>query len=126
MQSVLSGCSDYRTTMRLHYASSLLERHSVGHGAILVDRRLTEFLGMLGAAFLAPGLNAVTSHRSFIVYRWPQRPRALQLIEVPMRQDEIRSGRQSRGRESKTRIIFLANPNNPTGTLVRRIKWIIY
>ncbi len=48
---------------------------------------------MLAQAFLAlaPGLNAVTSQRSFIVYRMATEAANAQLIEVPMRRERIRS-----------------------------------
>ena len=42
---------------------------------------------MLAQAFLAPGLNAITSQRSFIVYRLATEAAGAQLIEVPMRQN---------------------------------------
>ena len=69
MQAVLARCSDYpddeASTLRL----KLAEYHGVEVEQVLVAGGLTEFLGMLARAFLAPGLNAVTSQRSFIVYR---------------------------------------------------------
>ena len=68
MLAVLARCSEYpddeASTLRL----KLAEHHSVKVEQILVAGGLTEFLGMLARAFL-PGLNAVTSQRSFIVYR---------------------------------------------------------
>jgi histidinol-phosphate aminotransferase len=118
MQAVLSGCSDYpdddASTLRL----KLAEHHGVQVEQILVAGGLTEFLGMLARAFLAPGLNAVTSQRSFMVYPLATEAAGAHLIEVPMRQNGFDLDGIAAAVNHETRIIFLANPNNPTGTLV--------
>jgi histidinol-phosphate aminotransferase len=118
MQAVLSGCSDYpddeASTLRL----KLAEHHAVSIEQVLLAGGLTEFLGMLARAFLAPGLNAVTSQRSFIVYRLATEAAGAQLIEVPMRRNGFDLDGVAAAVNGNTRIIFVANPNNPTGTMV--------
>ena len=85
MQAALADCSSYpddeASTLRL----KLAEHHGVKIEQVLVAGGLTEFLGMLARTFLATGLNAVTSERSFIVYRIATQAAGAQLIEVPMR-----------------------------------------
>ncbi len=80
---------------------------------------------MMARTFLAPGLNAVTSQRSFIVYRMATEAAGARLIEVPTRQNGFDLEGIAAAANPNTRIIFLANPNNPTGTLAAGIKWII-
>ena len=118
MQAVLSGCSEYPDDDASALRLKLAERHSVPVEQVLVTGGLTEFLGMVARAFLAPGLNAVTSHRSFIVYRMATEAAGAQLIEVPLRRNGFDLDGIAAAANSKTRIIFLANPNNPTGSLV--------
>jgi len=119
MQAVLAGCSDYpdddASTLRLQLAA----HHGVHVEQILVTGGLTEFLGMLARTFLASGLNAVTSQRSFIIYRMATEAAGAQLIEVAMNQDGFDLPGIAAAVNCNTRVIFLANPNNPTGTLVR-------
>ncbi len=118
MQARLTRCSDYpddeASTLRLQLA----EHHGVQAAQVLVAGGLTEFLGMLARAFLAPGLNALTSERSFIVYRLATEAAGSQLIEVPMRQNGFDLDGIAAAVNRDTRIVFLANPNNPTGTVV--------
>ncbi len=118
MQAVLSGCSDYpdddASTLRL----KLAEHHKVKVEQVLVAGGLTEFLGMLARTFLAPGLNAVTSQRSFIVYRLATESAGARLIQVPTRQNGYDLDGIAAAVNASTGLIFLANPNNPTGTLV--------
>jgi histidinol-phosphate aminotransferase len=118
MQAVLARCSDYpddeASTLRL----KLAEHHAVSIEQVLLAGGLTEFLGMLARAFLAPGLNAVTSQRSFIVYHLATEAVGAQLIEVPMRRNGFDLDGVAAAVNGNTRIIFVANPNNPTGTMV--------
>jgi histidinol-phosphate aminotransferase len=118
MQAVLDDCSNYpddqATTLRL----KLAQYHGVNVEQVLVTGGLTEFLSVLARAFLANGLDAVTSERSFIVYRMATAAANARLIEVPMRQNGFDLGGIGAAVNQNTRIVFLANPNNPTGTVV--------
>ncbi len=118
MQSVLEGCSAYPDDDATALRVRLAEHHGVQVEQVLVAGGLTEFLGMLAHAFLAPGLNAVTSQRSFMVYRLATEAAGAQLIEVPTLQNGFDLNGIASAVNSKTGIVFLANPNNPTGTLV--------
>ena len=78
----------------------------------------TELISLLCQTLLAPGLNAVTSERSFIIYSMAVRAAGGQLIEAPMRDDSFDLDAILAAIDAKTRIVFLANPNNPTGTML--------
>ena len=78
----------------------------------------TALLSLLCQTMLAPGLNAVTSERSFIVYPMAVHATGAQLIETPMQEDAFDLSAILEAIDENTRIVFLANPNNPTGTMV--------
>jgi histidinol-phosphate aminotransferase len=63
-------------------------------------------------------LNAVTSEKSFIVYGMAARATGAELIETPARNDGFDLAAILRAINDHTRLVFLANPNNPTGTLL--------
>jgi histidinol-phosphate aminotransferase len=67
---------------------------------------------------VAPGLNAITSERSFIVYPIVVKAQGGQFITVPMRGDSFNLEAILRTIDPDTRIVFIANPNNPTGSLL--------
>jgi histidinol-phosphate aminotransferase len=85
---------------------------------VLVTAGSTALLAILCQTLLAPGLNAVTSERSFIVYSMAVHATGSQLIETPMRDDSFDLGAILDAIDANTRLIFLANPNNPTGTML--------
>jgi len=60
----------------------------------------------------------VTSERSFVVYGMAVHATGAQLIEAPMQNDRIDLTAILDLINEHTRILFLANPNNPTGTML--------
>lgn len=95
----------------------LAELHGVQAEQILVTDGSTALIDIISRTLLAPGLNAVTSQHSFIVYAIVTRSAGGKLIEVPMRDDCFDLKGILAAVNSETRIIYIANPNNPTGTM---------
>jgi histidinol-phosphate aminotransferase len=96
----------------------LAGHHAVLQEQVLVTAGSTALLSLLCQTLLAPGLNAVTSERSFIVYSMAVHAAGARLVEAPMRDDSYDLDAILAAVNEDTRIIFLANPNNPTGTML--------
>jgi histidinol-phosphate aminotransferase len=118
MQAVLPECNFYPDDDASELRRKLAERHNVQPPQVVPAAGLTALLGIIARTLLSPGLNAVTSERSFIVYPIATKAAGGRLIEVPMRVDGFDLDAISAAIDRHTRIVFLANPNNPTGTLV--------
>ena len=95
----------------------LAEHHGVRPEQILVTDGSTALIDIVARTLLAPGLSAVTSKRSFIIYPIVTRSSGGKLIEVPTREDGFDLDAIVRAITSETRIVYIANPNNPTGTM---------
>src|ERR1700747_1930985 len=65
----------------------LADHHGVQPEQILVTDGSTALIDIIARTLLVPGLNAVTSERSFIIYPIVTRSAGGRLIEVPMRDD---------------------------------------
>jgi histidinol-phosphate aminotransferase len=96
----------------------LAELHEIEPDQILVTSGSTSFLDVLARTLLGPGLNAMTSKLSFIVYPLVTRATGAQFIEVPTLDDGYDLDRIAAAVNDQTRIVYVANPNNPTGTMV--------
>src|SRR5271155_1901604 len=103
-------CSSLRLKLAMH--------HGLPPEQVLVTAGSTGLLSLLCQTLLAPGLNAVTSERSFIVYSMAVQAAGAHLVEAPMRDDSFDLEAILAAVDPNTRIVFLANPNNPTGTMV--------
>jgi histidinol-phosphate aminotransferase len=118
MQAVLSDCNFYPDNDAGDLRDALAKRHGVQPDQIVLTAGSTSLLGIVARTLLSPGLNAVTSERSFIVYPIATQAAGGQLIQVPMRRDGFDLEAVAAAIDGNTRIIYLSNPNNPTGTLV--------
>ena len=103
-------CTDLRRKLAAH--------HGIPAEQVLVTAGSTGLLSLLCQTLLGPGLNAVTSERSFIVYGMAVHATGAQLIEAPMRNDGLDLFAILEAVNEHTRLVFLANPNNPTGTVL--------
>ena len=118
MQSALAATHLYPDDDCMQLRSKLAACHAVSPEQVLVTAGSTEMLSLLCHTMLAPGLNAVTSERSFIIYGILVHATGAQLIQAPMREDAFDLDAILTAIDPQTRIVFLANPNNPTGTML--------
>src|SRR5579859_324118 len=95
----------------------LAEHHGVQPEQILVTDGSTALIDIIARTLLAPGLKAVTSQRSFIIYPIVTRSAGGTLVQVPMPDDCFDLDAILAAITSDTRIVYIANPNNPTGTM---------
>ena len=96
---------------------ALAAKHGLLPDQILVTPGSTGLLNLSARTLLTPGLNAVTSHLSFVQYRIVTGAAGAQLIEAPLRDNGFDLDAIAQAINANTRMVFLANPNNPTGTL---------
>jgi histidinol-phosphate aminotransferase len=118
MQSALAGANCYPDDDCTGLRRKLAAYHSVPTEQVLVTAGSTALLALLCQTMLAPGLNAVTSERSFIVYSMAVHATGAQLIEAAMHEDGFDLAAILNAINENTRLVFLANPNNPTGTVL--------
>jgi histidinol-phosphate aminotransferase len=118
MQAVLAECNLYPDNEAAELRQRLADRHGVQPGQVLVTAGSTTLLGIIARTFLGPGRNAVTSQRSFIVYPIAVNATGAELIQVPMIGNGYDLDGMAAAVGADTRLVFIANPNNPTGTLL--------
>src|SRR6266702_1295991 len=118
MQAALTSANLYPDDDCAELRRCLAGYHNVPPEQVMVTAGSTALLGLLCQTMLAPGRNAVTSERSFIVYSMAVHATGAQLVEAPMRGDGFDLTAILDAINEDTRLVFLANPNNPTGTML--------
>ncbi len=108
----------YPDTTVTELTARLAEIHELDPSQVMVTAGSTTFLEILARTLLAPGLNAVTSKLSFIVYPIVTEATGAHLIEVPLHDDGYDLDAVLAGIDGNTRIVYISNPNNPTGTIL--------
>jgi histidinol-phosphate aminotransferase len=96
---------------------ALAARHQLAEEQIFIADGSLGILDVLARTLLVPGTNCISSERSFISYPLVTRTIGAQFIEVPMRQHTYDLDAIARAINDQTRVVILANPNNPTGTM---------
>ena len=89
---------------------------------IILGNGSTEIVEQICEAYLDNGDNAVTGWPAFFKYRISIRMMGAEPIEVPLRDFTHDLDAMYNAINAKTKIVFIANPNNPTGTLLDKIK----
>src|SRR5260221_593060 len=96
--------------------AALARRHGVPQECIVVGNGSNDLLDMAAGAFLAPGRAAVYSQHAFAVYPLATQARGAAGIVVPAKNYAHDLAAMLAAITPETRVVFIANPNNPTGT----------
>lgn len=98
--------------------AALSARFGVGADRIVLGNGSNDILELATQAFLRPGDAAVYSRHAFAVYPLATQARGATGIEVPARDYGHDLPAMRAALTPQTRIVFVANPNNPTGTWI--------
>src|SRR5690606_37900723 len=85
---------------------------------IICSNGSDEILGLLSQAYLSPGDEAIFTEHGFLVYRIYTQSAGATPVSVKETQERADVDAILAAVTPKTKIVFLANPNNPTGTYV--------
>jgi len=116
MRAALSESNFYPDNDVSELRQKLADHHGVTPDNIVPTAGSTALLGIIARTLLSPGLNAITSERSFIVYPIATQAAGGKLIQTPIKQNGYDLDAIAAAVDRDTRIIYLSNPNNPTGT----------
>jgi histidinol-phosphate aminotransferase len=96
--------------------AALATRYGLDEGRIICGCGSDEIFQLLGKAFLQPGDEVVQSAHGFLVYRLTAQQSGATCISAPERDLTCDVDAMLAAVTPRTKIVFLANPNNPTGT----------
>ncbi|OQW98589.1 MAG: histidinol-phosphate transaminase [Elusimicrobia bacterium A5] len=90
--------------------------YDVGENQIIFGNGTDEIIELIGKTFLNPEDEIIVSEHAFIRYKMAGDLMGCKVIEVPMKNYKHDLNAMADAVTEKTKIIFIANPNNPTGT----------
>lgn len=95
---------------------ALAQHYGVMHNQITLGNGSNDVLEIIARAFLTPDDDAVYSQHAFAVYPLVVQAIGARGIEVPAKNFGHDLEAMAAAITPKTKIVFVANPNNPTGT----------
>lgn len=117
IRNLLSGLNRYPDGSGYYLKGALSEKLGAGQDEIILGNGSNELLEIAAKTFMTGGDEAIMGTPSFVVY-----PMAVQsvggvAVEIPLIEGRHDLTAMADALTAKTRIIFIANPNNPTGTI---------
>ncbi|MFD2236670.1 histidinol-phosphate transaminase [Aureimonas populi] len=106
----------YPDGQALALREAIAEVHGLSPKRILAGNGSDELLGLLAQAFLAPGDEAIHTEHGFLVYDIYIRATGAKPVVAREQAERADVDAILALVGEKTKIVFLANPNNPTGT----------
>ena len=115
----LAQLSRYPDGNAFDLRAALARRYGVREEQIVVGNGSNDLLELAAGTFLAPGTAAVYAQHTFAVYPLATQARGAKGIVVPAKNYGHDLPAMLAAITPQTRVVFIANPNNPTGTFVR-------
>lgn len=120
MQKVLANLNLYPDGNAFHLKQKLAEKLGVETSNLILGNGSNEIIEFVGHAYMAAGVDVVVSQYCFAVYPLVTQLFGANLISVPAKNYGHDLPAMLKAITPNTRVLFVANPNNPTGTLAHR------
>lgn len=117
MQHVLGNLHLYPDGNAFYLKQALAKKLGVTPANLVLGNGSNEIIEFIGHAYMAPGVDVVVSQYCFAVYPLVTKLFDANLLTVPAKQYAHDLPAMLKAITPNTRVIFVANPNNPTGTL---------
>ncbi|HEY3064363.1 MAG TPA: histidinol-phosphate transaminase [Methylomirabilota bacterium] len=114
----LADLNRYPDGSGYYLRQALAKKHGVAPEQVVLGNGSNELLELLVRAFLRPGDEAVVPHPSFVVYPMIVQAAGGVRVMVMLKDYRLDLEAMARAITPLTKIVFIANPNNPTATIV--------
>ncbi len=121
MKRALKGLNRYPDGSGFYLKNKLSAMHGVRPEAIVLGNGSNEIIELIIRTFMQPGDEAIIADPSFLIYSITVKASGGRPVVVRLLDDcgyDIAGMLRAVGR--RTRLLFVSNPNNPTGTILSR------
>ncbi len=115
-----SELSRYPEGEGYYLKSAISEKLSAGADEIILGNGSNELIDIAVRTFMGPGDKAIMAAPSFVVYSMAASSVGAKSLEIPLTDYRHDLAAMADAITEKTKIVFIANPNNPTGTINKR------
>jgi len=97
---------------------ALGEKLGVKEENIILGNGSDEVVSLITRIFLQKGDQAIMGDPSFLMYKIDAQLSQAKIASIPLKNFRLDLSEMSKAISSKTKLIFISNPNNPTGTII--------
>lgn len=98
--------------------TAIAEKFGFSRESVVISNGSNEIIELIGHGFLNPGDEVIAAEHAFVVYKLMATLFGATTIEVPDPGFVHDLDAMAAAITPRTRMVFIANPNNPTGTMV--------
>ncbi len=120
MMDALSGVHEYPEGSGYYLVKAIAEKYGLAFDQIVLGNGGNDLIELVVKTFAGPGDNVVSAHPSFIMYKIGAMIMDAEFRGVPLKDYRFDLPAMADAVDERTRAVFIANPNNPTGTIVTR------
>ncbi|MDB4867034.1 MAG: histidinol-phosphate transaminase [Cohnella sp.] len=123
----IENTSIYPDGAAVQLTAALARRYGVKPEQIIFGAGSDEIILMITRAFLSPGDETIMAESTFPQYKHNAQIENAVIIEVPLKEGTHDLFSMLHKVTDKTKIIWVCNPNNPTGTIVTadELEWFL-
>ena len=120
LQGVLKEINRYPDGGGYDLVRKLSQKFGVPPEKIVIGAGSDDIIGMLTRALLLPGDQAIMPKPSFLMYDIMVRSASAKPLYVPLKNLALDLEEMAARINNQTRMVFLTNPNNPTGSIIEK------
>jgi histidinol-phosphate aminotransferase len=118
MKNSASQMHRYPDGSAYYLKEAIAKKLGVKPGQVFPANGSNEIIELVSHAFLGPGRGIVMADGAFVVYRLVAETFKARVVAVPMKNYTHDLDAMLAAIRPDTRVVFIANPNNPTSTMV--------
>jgi len=116
--AALPGLNRYPDGSGFYLRQALAAKHGVAPEQVILGNGSNDLIELIVRTFLKSGDEAVVPHPSFVVYPMIVQAAGGVRVMVMLRDHRLDLDAMARAVTPLTKLVFIANPNNPTATIV--------
>lgn len=120
IRKVLSGVNRYPDSQSFYLKKKLGRHLNIEPNNLVLGNGSDELIDIIIKTFVEEDESVITADVTFLEYEIISQVIGRRVIKVPLRYFKYDLGSIKRMIDKKTKLIFIANPNNPTGTYVTK------
>jgi histidinol-phosphate aminotransferase len=117
IKKALQGLNRYPDGSGYYLSQALAKKYGVDISQIILGNGSNELIELVVRTFVQPGDEVISADPSFVVYKMITQAGGGTNIVVPLKDDRHDLDAMAGRITAKTKVVFIANPNNPTGTM---------
>jgi histidinol-phosphate aminotransferase len=117
IKKVLEGLNRYPDGSGYYLSQALAKKYGVDLSRIILGNGSNELIELAVRAYVQPGDEVISADPSFVVYKMITQAAGGTNVLVPCKELRHDLDAMAERITQKTKLIFVCNPNNPTGTM---------